>query len=177
MNRHKGFHLIKYALLSTPFRNLALIIKDLSKPADYLAHDVWGTTPVTFIGKVPEADVWRHYAGIDVFLAPSVWPEGFGLVTREALVCGCWVVASDRGAVGDPVVEGKNGFVVDVSSVAGLINAFKEIDANPQRYTRSPEYVSELRKSEDQADDYAKIYSEVLNESRVSRHAELVLQL
>jgi glycosyltransferase involved in cell wall biosynthesis len=165
MARHKGFHLIKYALLASEFRNLSLTVVDLSRGRDYRSYATWGTTPVTFVGKFAQSDTADLYGMIDILLAPSVWPESFGLVTREALACGCWVVASNRGAVGEPVVEGVNGHIVDVADINGLTSILRQIDGNPGKYRRPPEYSTPLRRSTDQADDLAALYLKIVEET------------
>jgi glycosyltransferase involved in cell wall biosynthesis len=88
-------------------------------------------------------------------------PQSFGLVTREALACGCWVVAPDRGAVGEPVVEGVNGHIVDVADIGGLTSILRQIDGNPEKYRQPPEYSTPLRRSADQADDLTALYPKV----------------
>ena len=81
------------------------------------------------------------YGMIDVLPAPS---ESFGLVPREALACGCWVVASDRGAVGEPVVEGVNGHIVDVADIGGLTSILRQIYGNPENYRQPPQNIPRL---------------------------------
>jgi glycosyltransferase involved in cell wall biosynthesis len=114
------------------------------------------------VGKVPQDQVHELYAETDVLLAPSIWPESFGLVAREALQAGCWVVASDRGAMGEDVTPGANGFVVDVSTVEGLLGALRTINADPATYLQSPAVKPELRTAADQARDVAALYRRVL---------------
>jgi glycosyltransferase involved in cell wall biosynthesis len=161
MARHKGFHLIKYALMASEFDNLSLTVVDLSRARDFRSYEIWGTTPVTVVGKFAQSDMAELYGMIDVLPAPSVWPESFGLVTREALACGCSVVAPDRGAVGEPVVEGVNGHIVDVADIGGLTSILRQIDGNPEKYRQPPEYSTPLRRSADQADDLAALYPKV----------------
>lgn len=162
VERHKGFHLVKYALMSSDFSNLELIVVDATLEAGVSRSETWGGTIVRYRGRSRQDQVSELYAEIDVLLAPSVWPEGFGLVAREALACGCWVVASDRGAVGDDVVPGQNGFVIDVETVGPIKAVLEAINADPETYMRSPEYKSTLRSSTDQAEELVKIYREIL---------------
>jgi glycosyltransferase involved in cell wall biosynthesis len=117
---------------------------------------------VRIAGRVPADQVHELYAETDVLLAPSIWPESFGLVTREALASGCWVVASDRGAMGEDVQPGVNGFVVDVSTIEGLLAALGEIDREPARYLRSPEHQPVLRSADEQAAEVLEVYRRVL---------------
>lgn len=46
-------------------------------------------------------------------LFPICWDEPFGLVVIEAMVCGTPVVALNRGAVPELIVDGKTGIIVD----------------------------------------------------------------
>ncbi len=165
--RHKGFHLVRTALRTRPFDNLHLTVIDHAMPKGMVRHEVWGTTPVTLRAKVSQSDIGDLYAGIDILLAPSIWPESYGLVTREALACGCWVIASDRGAIGDCIQEGENGHRIDVSDVNGLIDVLTRVDATPGRYLRAPDVELSLRTAEQQAEELASLYRDVLARLRV----------
>lgn len=74
---------------------------------------------IEFIGNIsPEQTLTRQemvklFAGAKVFINAINWQEPFGLVMAEALACGTPVVAFDRGAVSEIVVDGKVGFVID----------------------------------------------------------------
>jgi len=50
---------------------------------------------VVFHGRVSDADLSREYREADVFCAPSLGGESFGMVLVEAMAAGCPVVASD----------------------------------------------------------------------------------
>lgn len=135
---------------------------------------MWGATPVQVVGRVPQDRVGALYGRFDVLCAPSVWPESYGLVAREALHYGKWVVASSRGAIGEDVVPGKNGWIVDVSDPAALPLVLTEIQANPQRYVRPPPALrAASRTVAQQVDELAGIYDDVLRADAglPSRHA------
>jgi hypothetical protein len=70
--RHKGFHLIKYALMASEFDNLSLTVVDLSRARDFRFNELSGTTPVTVVAKFAQSDMAELYGMIDVLLAPSV---------------------------------------------------------------------------------------------------------
>ncbi len=157
MSRHKGFFMLKHVLFNGRFEHLHLIVVDHSKSRDHEHQEVWGTTPVTVIGKVGQGEVTSLYAGIDVLLAPSLWAESFGLVTREAHASGCWVVASDRGAIGTDVIEDVDGHVIDVSDARGLSTILTQIDGDRARYLKPPP-VRTLRSAAEQGDELAEVY-------------------
>jgi glycosyltransferase involved in cell wall biosynthesis len=160
---HKGYGLIRNVLFNEPFRNLSLLLIDHAMHPSERVQEEWGDVPVEIRGKFPQSSVGGLYAHIDVLLAPSIWPESYGLVTREALASGCWVVASNRGAVGECVVEGRNGYVVDVADEAGLLTALRFIDDNPDIHLRSPDFAAPIRTAHRQAEELAAIYGEILD--------------
>ncbi|MCE2565386.1 glycosyltransferase [Komagataeibacter sp. FNDCF1] len=162
MEAHKGLPLIREALKSGKYGNLHLTVVDLSRTKGYRRRETWGVTPVDIIGKVPSNEISRLYRHIDVLLAPSCWFESYGLVTREALAHKCWVVSSDRGAIGQDVTENRNGHVIDVSSARELITVLGRIDSHPEIYGNPPQFDATLRKAGDQARDIVKIYRQIL---------------
>lgn len=160
--RHKGYFLVQAALQQGDFANLELTVIDHRRYGGAEETTVWGATPVRFVGKTRQEQMHEFYAGQDVLLAPSIWPESFGLVTREALAAGLWVAASDVGAIGEDVTPGLNGWVIDVSSTAGLLAALAEIDRDPAAYLRSPP-PTPLRTADDQARELLALYRAVLD--------------
>lgn len=158
---HKGYHLVQAALRAGQYKNLSLLVIDHEMDATSTRRTMWGNTPVTMRGKFPQGDVGALYGQVDVLLAPSVWPESYGLVAREAALAGCWVVASDRGAIGQDVTP-EDGFVVDVSSSAGLASVFDQIDADPQRFLRAPPPPAAPREARAQAEELAALYRKLI---------------
>jgi len=166
MSRHKGYHLVRHALVSSPeFTNLELTVIDHARTKGSVGRDLWGSTPVTFLPKVPQNEIASLFARIDVLLAPSIWPESYGLVTREALLCGCRVIASDRGSIGTCIDHGENGLVIDVSTANGLKMALAEVDANPEFFRDPPRNRSILRPAREQARDLAQLYAKILDDA------------
>jgi len=158
---HKGYNHIRAALSRGAFANLSLLVIDHAMDPGTQRKTRWGATGVTFRGKYPQSKVAELYRQVDVLLAPSVWPESYGLVTREAAMAGCWVVASDRGAIGQDVTP-ENGFVIDIGSSDALFDVFAEINANPEKYTAPVPPLSDVRTAGMQADELAQLYRELL---------------
>jgi phosphatidylinositol alpha-1,6-mannosyltransferase len=75
--------------------------------------------PVTFLGRVPNADLPALYGCADVFamLCRNRWggleQEGFGIVFVEAASCGVPQVAGNSGGAAEAVAHGETGFVID----------------------------------------------------------------
>lgn len=67
-------------------------------------------------------DLAAHYASADLFLFPSL-TETFGNVVSEALASGLPVVAFDRAAAGELIVDGQNGWRAPPGDEAAFIAA------------------------------------------------------
>lgn len=157
MSEHKGYFLLKTAVEELQPKNIELLIVDHSKEEGYRHKSHWGKVLVTFIGRVSQTDVVELYQQIDVLFAPSIWPESYGLVTREAAACGCWIVASNMGGIGEDVVEGVSGFVID-ANVDALSKCLEQIDEKIAKFKgKTPS--STLRRVTEQVKELAKIYS------------------
>lgn len=71
----------------------------------------------------PCRDMPAAYMLADVLVSTSIHPEGFGRTIAEAQSMGRPVIASDHGGAPEIVVEGKTGWLVRPSDVAGLTEA------------------------------------------------------
>jgi glycosyltransferase involved in cell wall biosynthesis len=128
---HKGMHVVQAALLQAEpvAPGLELTVVDSSLESDEEVLMRWGQTPVRVIPSVPMAAMAEFYAEQDVLLAPSIWPESYGLVSREALSAGLWVVASDIGAMADPIRHGENGHRVPAGDATALAAVLEQLAA------------------------------------------------
>ena len=112
---------------------LELTVIDSSLKSGECRKAVWGSTSVRFVASVPMDQMSAFYAEQDVLLAPSIWPESYGLVSREALSAGLWVVASEIGALADPIRDGENGHRLPAGDVRALIALLEQLSSqHPQ---------------------------------------------
>ncbi|HEV2859358.1 MAG TPA: glycosyltransferase family 4 protein [Solirubrobacterales bacterium] len=76
---------------------------------------------------------WPHEVAIEALrrslfsVAPSIWPEPFGLVALEAAAAGKPIVATDMGGLRDIVVDGETGLVVPAENRAALGAAIQRL--------------------------------------------------
>jgi glycosyltransferase involved in cell wall biosynthesis len=80
-------------------------------------------TDIRPLGFVPDDDLPDLYRAADVFIYPSLY-EGFGMPPIEAMACGCPVICSTRGSLGE--VIGNAAAIVnpeDVGSIAKQLAA------------------------------------------------------
>ncbi|MEM9449264.1 MAG: tetratricopeptide repeat protein [Cyanobacteria bacterium P01_E01_bin.6] len=134
MSAHKGYYLFKEAVEIANLTNSEVIVVDHAQTVGSTNHGQWGNTPVTFIAKVPQDKMHEFYSTIDVLVAPSMWPESFGLVTREATAAGVWVIASNKGALAEDLEPGKNSTIVSTGENTQLIAILQHIDQNSDKY-------------------------------------------
>jgi len=160
MSSHKGFDVFKEAVFALDQSNIEVLVVDHTKEADYINYTKWGKTTVTIIGRVEQEHVVNLYKCIDVLFAPSTCAESFGLVTREAAACGCWVVASNVGAIGDDILI-DNGFKVTPNRQA-LASVLRSIDQLPSKYKGFPTS-KPIRYSADQVDELVVIFDQILS--------------
>lgn len=69
--------------------------------------------PAVFTGLIAHRSIHLIYRLADAFVCPSQKHEAFGLVNIEAMASGVPVVASRIGGIGEAVVHGRNGYLVD----------------------------------------------------------------
>lgn len=81
---------------------------------------------VIFTGYMPPAELNRIYNLCDVYIMPSRElvetgdTEGFGITYLEANACEKPVIGGRSGGVGDAIVDGETGFLVDGDDVDGI---------------------------------------------------------
>ena len=126
MSAHKGYYVLVTAAESLP-PNLGIeftvVDHSLISSADNY-QSKWGEYQVNFVAKIKMTDMAEFYSSQDILLAPSIWPESFGLVTREALSAGLFVIASDIGALAEPILDdNSNGIKIKPGSPDQLRDA------------------------------------------------------
>lgn len=78
---------------------------------------------VDFRGFVPNEQLPEYYARADIFCAPSLGGEAFGIVLLEAMASGLPVVASDISGYNEVVRDEENGLLVSPGNPADLAAA------------------------------------------------------
>jgi glycosyltransferase involved in cell wall biosynthesis len=85
---------------------------------------------------------WPHRLAIEALrrsmftVAPSLWPEPFGLVALEAAAAGKAIVASDIGGLRDIVVDRETGLLVPPDDRLALIAAMQRMSTDAELRAR-----------------------------------------
>ena len=81
---------------------------------------------------------WPHRLAIEALrrslftVAPSLWPEPFGIVALEAAAAGKPTVASDIGGLRDIVVDGETGLLVPPDDRLALVAAMQRLSGDAE---------------------------------------------
>jgi len=102
-----------------------------------------GIHGVHFIGYVPEQDKPRYFRSCDVFCAPSLGFESFGIVLLEAMAAGRAIVASDIPGYRSVLTNEREGVVVEPANsdalAEALIRLLRERDLRARMGARGQE--------------------------------------
>lgn len=92
-----------------------------------MAKDLGLEKYVKFLGHIEPEDLPVYYNACDVFVMPSksvdVDYESFGIVYLEANACAKPVIAGRTGGIGDAVIDGATGIMVDPDDIGEISEA------------------------------------------------------
>jgi glycosyltransferase involved in cell wall biosynthesis len=86
---------------------------------------------VIYLGSQPHWRVMEAFRGCRMSLAPSIWPEPFGLVALEAMAAGKPVIASHTGGLAEVVVDRETGCLTPPGDADALHRAMEALLTNP----------------------------------------------
>jgi len=87
--------------------------------------------PVKAIGPVHGNDKYDLLMSSDIFVFPPVQEEGHPWVIIEAMGAGLPIVATDRGAITESVIDGKNGYIVEKKNSTQIAERIEYLINNP----------------------------------------------
>jgi phosphatidylinositol alpha-mannosyltransferase len=125
------------------------------------AHD----SRLEWLGRVDDEELAQRLAGADVYCAPSLFGESFGVVLLEAMAAGTAIVASDLPGYRAVARPDEDAVLVSPEDVDGLAKALNELLDDPAR--RAELIASGRARAEDfampkLAAAYAEIYASLL---------------
>jgi phosphatidyl-myo-inositol alpha-mannosyltransferase len=88
---------------------------------------------VLVLGEVSEADKAAFLRSVDVYCAPNLLGESFGVILIEAMAAGAPIVASDLDAFARVLDDGEAGVLVRRGDPAALARALGDLIADPDR--------------------------------------------
>jgi phosphatidylinositol alpha-mannosyltransferase len=132
----KGFPVLRSAFVTLARERPGLRLL-VAGPGD--ADELYGSVPadlrerVVFLGKVTEADKARMLRSVDVYAAPNIGGESFGMILTEAMAAGAAVVASDLEAFKRVLDGGRAGVLFPTGDASALAGALATLLDDPER--------------------------------------------
>lgn len=130
-------------------------LEDLVK--DYCSKDA----RIHFVGFLNETEMNKLLEKMDILVCPSLWEEPFGRVVLDAYKNAMPVIASDRGALPELIVDGETGLIVSKRSREKLCTAIMNYIQNPEIIIHQRKNAVEILKKyslESQIVDFISIY-------------------
>jgi phosphatidylinositol alpha-mannosyltransferase len=90
-------------------------------------------TDIDFVGYVSPEQLPNFYLKADIFCAPSIGFESFGIVLLEAMAAGLPVVASNIAGYRSVITDGLEGLLVPPGQPAHLANALRQLLNHPHQ--------------------------------------------
>ncbi|MBI4121901.1 MAG: glycosyltransferase family 4 protein [Parcubacteria group bacterium] len=120
---HKGLHTLRQAFSHIADNHLQLLIVGSGPLEAEMRQWQEQDKRVQYLGRLGNEALPQFLASIDAVIMPTKTYENSPTVVFEALAAGVPVIASDIGGTGEPVQEGKTGFLVPSGNVAALTDA------------------------------------------------------
>lgn len=125
---------------------------------------------IEFIGEINEGQKCSFLGNALAFLFPINWCEPFGMVMIESMACGTPVIAHPMGSVREIIEPGKNGFLVNnLEEAVEAIESLKHFDRKKVRQSFDERFTSERM-----ANDYLKVYAQLIQEKDLYHKMELL---
>ncbi len=122
---------------------------------------------VLFIGNEPEIE--KPLKASDIFAAPYLWPEAFGLSVLEAMSVGMPVAGSISGGITDLLGHGKYGLLFERENTGDLASCFLRYATDPALRAEMGEAASRAAldyTSAKMCERIQKVYERVLKERK-----------
>lgn len=86
---------------------------------------------INVVGRLDFEHVMALYKRTDIFVYPSLYPEGLPTSILEAGLLGCAVIATPRGGTEEVIIDNRHGIITD-GSVEDLRAAIDKLAVNPK---------------------------------------------
>ncbi|MFC2125869.1 glycosyltransferase family 4 protein [Bacteroidota bacterium] len=139
-----------------------LIISGLIQDQEYFDQKVKpfiDDSDIVYVGNSGPDERNKLLGSAFALLHPISFEEPFGLSVAEAMFCGTPVIAFNRGAMPEIILDGKTGFLVNTTEEA--LEAIKNIRMIDRKYCR--EWAISKFSRQKMIDGYLEVYQKVLS--------------
>lgn len=112
--KEKGIYLLLDAFqnLKKRYSNIQLIVAGNGPILDHLKNS-YQDNDIIFRGKLPYDKVMALYNDTDIFVHPSMFPEGLPTAILEAGIMKCAIIATDRGGTVEVINQKDYGIIME----------------------------------------------------------------
>jgi phosphatidylinositol alpha-mannosyltransferase len=128
----KGLALLLEALQSLP-SDVTVWVGSDGPETERLQAAYAGDRRIEWLGRISDEDKMARLRGADVFCAPALMGESFGVVLLEAMAAGTAVVASDLDGYRNVATHGQDALLATVGDAAALADALRTALGDEQR--------------------------------------------
>lgn len=161
---HKGAHVLLEAARALGGAHEIHVHGDTATFPDYtdrLRQEAAGL-PVTFHGGFDQSRVAGVFAGLDVLVVPSLWPENSPLVIHEAFMHRVPVVGANVGGIPELVRDGVSGLLYDALSTPALAARLQSLIDRPGEVERLGAGVPPVKRIADDAREWEARYARLI---------------
>jgi phosphatidylinositol alpha-mannosyltransferase len=129
LGRHeprKGLGTLLEALAHLPSDVRVLVASDGPQTAELRAR-FGGDDRIEWLGRISDEEKIARLRGADVFCAPALMGESFGVVLLEAMAAGTAVVASDLDGYRNVATHDRDAVLAPVGDAGGLADALRAV--------------------------------------------------
>jgi phosphatidylinositol alpha-mannosyltransferase len=126
----KGLAVLLDAMTDLP-SDLRLWVASDGPETERLVARAAGDPRIEWLGRISDTEKLARIRGADIFCAPSLGGESFGVVLLEGMACGTPVVASDIPGYARVARGGSDALLVPPGDAASLAAAIEKALRNP----------------------------------------------
>ena len=128
----KGLSVLLDAMNDLP-ADIRLWIASDGPETEELKSRFAGDPRIEWLGRISESEKFSRMKGADIFCAPSLRGESFGVVLLEGMACNTVVVASDIPGYSKVAEEGKHAVLVAPGDSHALATAIEKVLGDPNK--------------------------------------------
>ena len=163
----KGLAVLLEAMSELP-AHVRLWIAGDGPDTEQLRQRVAGDARVEWLGRISDEEKAARLRGADVFCAPSLRGESFGVVLLEAMAAETPVVASDLPGYSNVAEYGRDALLVEAGQAGPLADALRRLltdSSEAARYVAAGEQRARELSMERLAERYAELYGRIVEPS------------
>lgn len=130
--------------------------------AEQLKNMAANSSRILFHGAYQRSDMSTLLQQTDLVIVPSIWPETYNLVAREALLAHVPVVASNIGALTEAVQDQQNGILFEPGNADELAVILQRLINNPELLVNLTSQAPQIKTIEQEVNELLSLYRTII---------------